>query len=115
MAQNKTTESAVQQLLELTKRWNAHEDVPRSQQIECRQIGERLHAAGGKSAMHSFRMTALIIGGGLAFLVLLMPLVALARGDMTFVTTFLDKYLSMFILIALALLGGGKLFEMFKS
>lgn len=44
-------EAAVRQLLELTKRWNNHEDVPRSQQIECRQIGERINAAGGMRAM----------------------------------------------------------------
>lgn len=40
-----------EQLIELTKRWNNHEDVPRSQQIECRQIGERINATGGFDAM----------------------------------------------------------------
>jgi len=59
-------------------------------------------------------MTALIIGGLLAFLILLIPLVALARGDMPFVTSFLDKYFQQIVIIALALLGGGKLFEIFR-
>jgi hypothetical protein len=63
---------------------------------------------------HIFRMTALCIGGGLSVMILAMPLVALARGDMGFVTTFLEKYFQQIVIIALALLGGGKLFEIFK-
>ncbi len=39
------------QLLELTKRWNNHEDVPRSQQLECKAIGKNLNHVGGMSAM----------------------------------------------------------------
>lgn len=35
----------------LTKRWTIHEDIPRSQQIECREIGRKLHALGGEAAM----------------------------------------------------------------
>jgi hypothetical protein len=59
-------------------------------------------------------MTALIVFAALAMAVLIIPLVALFRNDMTFVTAFLDKYMTQIILIALALLGGGKLFEMLK-
>lgn len=43
--------AAIGQLCELTKRWTAFEDIPRSQQIECRDIGRRLHAIGGDAAM----------------------------------------------------------------
>lgn len=39
------------QLCELTKRWNQHEDIPRSQQLECADIGKRINAAGGMAAM----------------------------------------------------------------
>ena len=46
-----TTELLFGQLRSLTKRCNEFEDIPRSQQIECRQIGEQLHAIGGKSVM----------------------------------------------------------------
>jgi hypothetical protein len=42
-----------QQLFDLTRNWNSFEDVPRSQQIECRQIGEKLHADGGIEKMRS--------------------------------------------------------------
>jgi hypothetical protein len=35
-------------------------------------------------------------------------------GDMIFVKEFLDKYLTQFIIIMLALLGGGKLSDLFK-
>lgn len=35
------------ELVNLTQYWNDHEDIPRSQQKICRQIGEKLHAAGG--------------------------------------------------------------------
>ena len=41
----------VAQLLDLTKRWNEYEDIPRSQQLECRHIGEALNSAGGMKAM----------------------------------------------------------------
>jgi hypothetical protein len=40
--------------------------------------------------------------------------VALWRSDMGFVKEFLDKYLTQFIMVALALLGGGKLFDLLK-
>lgn len=39
------------QLLDVTKRWNAYEDVPRSQQLECADIGKKLHAIGGTNLM----------------------------------------------------------------
>ncbi len=42
---------AIAQLCELTKRWNTFEDIPKSQQHECRSIGERLHGLGGMNAM----------------------------------------------------------------
>ena len=41
----------VEQLCELTSRWNDFEDIPESQQRECRKIGEGIHAEGGKQAM----------------------------------------------------------------
>jgi len=63
---------------------------------------------------HVFRMTALIIVAILAVVVLSIPLVALWRSDMGFVKEFLDKYLTQFIMVALALLGGGKLFDLLK-
>jgi hypothetical protein len=71
------------------------------------------HESRGRRS-HIFRMYALGIAGFLTFLILVMPLVALARGDMAFVTAFLDHYFQQIIIIALALLGGGKLFELFK-
>lgn len=43
--------AAIDQLCELTKRWTTYEDIPRSQQAECRDIGRRLHAFGGEAAM----------------------------------------------------------------
>lgn len=43
--------TATNQLCELTKRWTAHEDIPRSQQLECRGIGRKLLALGGEAAM----------------------------------------------------------------
>jgi hypothetical protein len=39
------------QLCELTKRWTAHEDIPRSQQLECTDIGKRIHALGKEALM----------------------------------------------------------------
>jgi hypothetical protein len=41
----------IEQLLDLTKRWNNHEDIPRSQQLECRKIGERINSEGGFAGM----------------------------------------------------------------
>jgi hypothetical protein len=40
-----------EKLKDLTKRWNAYEDVPGSQQAECRDLGKKLHAAGGMPLM----------------------------------------------------------------
>lgn len=44
-------EAIFTQLRELTRRWNEHEDIPRSQRLECRNIGEALHALGGEALM----------------------------------------------------------------
>ena len=46
-----TYEALTAQLCELTKRWNTWQDIPRSQQLECKKIGERLNAVGGKAMM----------------------------------------------------------------
>ena len=46
-----TQEELFAQLCELTKFWNDHEDVPKSQQIKCREIGKQLHALGGTALM----------------------------------------------------------------
>ena len=43
--------TATDQLCELTKRWTTFEDIPRSQQAECRNIGRKLHTLGGEQAM----------------------------------------------------------------
>lgn len=42
---------AITQLCELTKRWTTYEDIPKSQQYECREIGKRLWSLGGMNAM----------------------------------------------------------------
>jgi hypothetical protein len=63
---------------------------------------------------HVFRMTALVIVAILSGLVLPIPLVALWRSDMAFVKEFLERYLTQIIMVALALLGGGKLFDLLK-
>lgn len=44
-------DAATAQLCELTARWTTHEDIPRSQQFECREIGKRLWELGGIKAM----------------------------------------------------------------
>ena len=41
----------IDQLVELTKRWTTYEDIPMSQQRECRDIGKKLHAIGGTGLM----------------------------------------------------------------
>jgi hypothetical protein len=63
---------------------------------------------------HTFRLAALAVFTLVAVMILSIPLVALWRGDMMFVKEFLDHYFQMIIIIVLALLGGGKLFEIFK-
>ena len=45
------SEALFAQLRELTRRWNTYEDIPRSQQLECRKIGTQLHAIGGEALM----------------------------------------------------------------
>lgn len=35
------------ELCALTRYWNAYEDIPKSQQNECKAIGRKLHEAGG--------------------------------------------------------------------
>lgn len=39
------------QLDELTRHWNEYEDVPRSQQLKCREIGRQLYAIGREDLM----------------------------------------------------------------
>ncbi len=64
---------------------------------------------------HIFRLCALAVATLIALMILAIPLVALARGDMPFVKEFLDKYFQTIIIIILALLGGGKLFDMLRG
>lgn len=45
------SKTEIEQLLDLTKRWNHYEDVPKSQQYECAEIGRRINASGGFAAM----------------------------------------------------------------
>lgn len=40
-----------EQLCSLTERWTIYEDIPGSQQAECREIGKKLNELGGVSAM----------------------------------------------------------------
>jgi hypothetical protein len=63
---------------------------------------------------HAFRMTSLVIAGGVAVVILAIPLIALYRNDMAFVREFLDRYLTLFITIVLALGAGAKLRDFFK-
>lgn len=46
-----TREVLFSELRRVTEQWNTHEDVPKSQQALCRQIGVRLHALGGEELM----------------------------------------------------------------
>lgn len=39
------------ELVNLTQYWNDHEDIPRSQQNRCKEIGKKLHEAGGTRFM----------------------------------------------------------------
>lgn len=49
VSEQKTT--LIEQLKDLTKRWNDHEDIPRSQQLECAEIGKKLNTIGGMDLM----------------------------------------------------------------
>ncbi len=51
-------QSVIDQLCELTKRWTAYEDIPKSQQAECRNIGRVLHAIGEETLMREAYYTA---------------------------------------------------------
>lgn len=51
--QSEKSAALIDQLCELTKRWNTHEDVPRSQQLECKKIGRGLHAIGKEALMRT--------------------------------------------------------------
>ena len=51
LARAATPEKLFEQLRALTRNWNNHEDIPRSQQLECRDIGRKLNAIGGKQLM----------------------------------------------------------------
>ena len=46
-----TEDALFEQLRDLTKRWNRYEDIPKSQQAECREIGRKLLALGGEGMM----------------------------------------------------------------
>lgn len=50
-AKRKLRAALIAQLCELTKRWTPYEDVPMSQQHECRDIGRKLHAIGAEALM----------------------------------------------------------------
>jgi hypothetical protein len=63
---------------------------------------------------HTFRMAVLIAVSLLVALVLAIPLIALIRGDVAFVSSFFDKYFQIIIIVVLALLGGGKLFDLVR-
>lgn len=39
-------DALIARLISLTSCWNAHEDMPKSQQIECRDIGKALNGLG---------------------------------------------------------------------
>jgi hypothetical protein len=39
------------ELSDLSKRWNTFEDIPASQQSECRGIGRKIYALGGEVMM----------------------------------------------------------------
>lgn len=46
-----TAEGLTKQLFDLTKDWNEFDLVPKSQQAECRAIGEKLNSLGGLTLM----------------------------------------------------------------
>lgn len=47
----KDPDALIEQLCDLTKRWNAHELIPESQKLECKRIGRELNAIGGIDLM----------------------------------------------------------------
>lgn len=61
------------------------------------------------------RMTALIIGALLFFTLLLMPVLALIRGDTAFVNSFLEHHMPYLVAIVLAIVGGAGLKDLFKA
>jgi hypothetical protein len=61
------------------------------------------------------RMTAIIVGALLFFILLAMPLVALIRGDSAFVNSFLEHHMAYLVSIVLAIIGGAGLKGLFKS
>ena len=50
-ATTKTQQDLTDQLCTLTEYWTEYEDIAPSQKSICRQIGEKLNALGGVSAM----------------------------------------------------------------
>lgn len=46
-----STLTQVEALIELTKNWNDHDLVPKSQKAACREIGKQLNDIGGMDAM----------------------------------------------------------------
>lgn len=51
-------QSAIEQLCDLTKRWTTYEDIPMSQQRECRTIGRVIHSLGQEPLMREAYYTA---------------------------------------------------------
>jgi hypothetical protein len=46
-----TQDELFERLCGLTKRWNEHDDIPKSQKLECRDIGRKLEKLGGVELM----------------------------------------------------------------
>lgn len=53
-----SNQSAIEQLCELTKRWTIYEDIPISQQQECRNIGRVIYSLGAEPLMREAYYTA---------------------------------------------------------
>lgn len=58
MGESMTSQSPINQLCELTKRWTHYEDIPVSQQKECRAIGVKIWTQGQEPAMREAYYTA---------------------------------------------------------
>lgn len=51
MSQQETRDVLFKELHQVTAAWNKYEDIPKSQEMLCRRIGERLHWLGGEALM----------------------------------------------------------------
>ncbi|MGH8248728.1 MAG: hypothetical protein ACREUU_20145, partial [Gammaproteobacteria bacterium] len=71
-----------------------------------------LDREGGRK--FKFRMAGLILGAIFFFGLLVLPMVALWKGDMAFVNAFLDRHMPYLIALIAALIGGLGLKELFK-